>query len=625
MSKTQMLLIFVVVAILITAANVAVFLHLREPRDEVAAQLRVVAPNNVEGDDAVETAVPPAKPHKKAHRKKNDHAKATEATKRPKKHRQEDDDEKDEKDNKQDKENTNGEEKHHHHKKHNQHEAKPQAQEEAKPTTRHHHHKHVGKEKETEIGAADHHGKAESSGADAATDVPVPPPAKKQTRRRIGKKAFQLVSGDVDNTTFETALSNYASFMSEKLDDEIEQSSRKFTDIVEHSNRGVVLPIAQYVKSKGDDKGDDNADAENPPAAAAGCDPSDNSFSLEKDEQCFEYLSNPRNWASVRAMSSILSSGRTIKFRLFFCHPNISAVLKVSQKKFALEPASEVVALHFDRTLGFNHVPPVVWVPFPIDFLKAASGVISAFYAQWFEKFALKYESSKPLIHDCPEPFEGDTKCLNVSLQLWMLDVHETENTILNPPSQFEKYLTVSTKKEGGHGGAVDWSAPNTLMRSIMKELVDQFLYDYIIGNTDRWFGHNSFTYGGCAEDGSSICKPAPPKERIQGNVSVAFIDQGSAFYKRGPPAENPYSKEGGKDLCRFTKRTAEAITKAVDTSNDRAVHTFYNAFRKKLPGGIYNLASEPLVKAAVGRLNTLAEMIEACAKKHGREEVFFF
>ena len=523
-----------------------------------------------------------------------------------------------------------------HHQRHQKHEADPhQAEKATEPVTLHdakegskHHKKRKG-EQADEAGNnnKDEHHHAKHEEADGAKKKPPPPKFKKHKGAYV---AYDSNRTEFYNKTYDEALEQYKSFLGETLKDELEQSSRLFRDILERSDSGVKLPTspAELQSMFGilpDDESPphvgETVNGSGSSAAAAAlvkpyCDPLDADYTPESDELCQQYLRDIRNWQSIKPMSSILSSGRTIKFKVFYKHNDISAVLKVSQKKFALEPASEVVAYHVDRTLGFDRVPPVVWAPFPIPFLQAACSSMDAFYAQWFEKFSLKYSSVQPLISSgC---FPNGIKCVNVSLQLWLFDVHNAEDTMLKPSQSYEKYLALPAADQAAVDKLKPGGSPNDRSRIAYGELMDEFVFDLIIGNTDRWFGHNSFVLGGCERS----CPESSERRKTKSTVRYAFIDQGSSFYRNGVPDMNPFLSHY-EHLCRFRGRTVEAVLRASRPSDPS--EAFHEVVKAKLPKGIFHLANRELVQSSTKRLGMLAQHMQYCLGNYSREDVMFF
>ena len=541
-----------------------------------------------------------------------------------------------------------------------------------------HHKKHHGHEHRAvaEQAVAHHEGASDSShheGSKAQEGLlePVTPaPTKKSKRAKLFEKrrAFGTESHEkmvFANMSFIEALEMYEGFMKTPPSERLEQSSAHFKDIREKANFGIRLPttksllsaLAVYEKGEGpmEDSeaksdaasagsgGDAKSEEESSTAIyATDCDASDADYTLERDEKCQQYMRDPLNWLSVKPMSSILNTGRTIKFKVFFKQGNLSAVMKVSQKKFALEPASEVMAFHTDRLLKLFRVPPTVWVPFPVSFLKAGCATMDAFYSHWFQKFSLDYETTKEL-QRAANPLMYDLKTMNVSLQIWMNDVHDADETILNPPSDYAKYLTVHSGVGDGASPTsdVDWATQPTIRNITIRELVNEFLFDYIIDNTDRWFGHNSFAVGGCLGAGDDLNKTAEERQAYYGTAKsrclppaqqwkrskiaprFAFIDQGSSFYRRSPPDANPFTKkDSSQNLCRFSRAVTQAILGFIDSTGK---NTFSTVMKKQLPSGIFNLASKTLLKASGKRLEDLAAHIKSCIERYGEPNVLFF
>lgn len=486
--------------------------------------------------------------------------------------------------------------------------------------------------------------------------------SKKKSHASTPKRKHKYVASELDkslvNMSFDESLDIYHKYLQDATE-EIEQSSRKFKDIEERSDSGVGLPthaeelLDRYGVVLDATHGviPTAPQTESEAAAAVYCDPRNADYTPSTDDACTRYLSSIQNMRSIKPMSSILSSGRTIKFKVYYKHHNITAVLKVSQKKFALEPASEVIAMRVDRWMGFQRVPPVTWTPVPIDFLRAGAATMDAFYVQWFDKFVLHYDTARALtstcfVHTNDASSKGDDgreehhKCLNVSLQLWMADVRNAEETILKPSEAYRKYLELPPPSDdavilqrlqkylpGGDGKKEKKINPKYLA---LSELMDEFVFDLVIGNTDRWFGHNSFALGGCVD--GAPCERTQDVDIHHGKLPskstmrLAFIDQGSSFYRKGAPEMNPFATDFEK-LCRFPFRTATKILQLMPegTTEEEGAKLFHDALRPKIPSGIFGIHNVGLFKAAGSRLAGLATHIRHCLQKHNRSDVLYF
>jgi hypothetical protein len=482
----------------------------------------------------------------------------------------------------------------------------------------HHHHQNGGGNGDREPSVADKPKKVKGNNKHKNQ---LRDPAKMRDKRM----AFAMPSNGFSEMKYEDAVKAYNDNIAADIGTRVNQSSISFIDIVEDPNAGVRLPDTPIVA-----KAAHAATSDDPR-----CNPSDNRFTAESDMACKAYLADPANWESVKPMSSILSTGRTIKFRVFLRN-GAAAVMKVPQNKFVLEPSSEVEAFETDRLIGFKRVPPVAWVSFPLKYLQAACGskVLSdttarqlplksqrsAFYSQWFQKFVVEYKQAAAALHADPATKEP---MLFVSLQIWMNDVHNADETALRPPPNYRQMMKADRPFPKD---ATNWT------RAGVSELSDVSLFDFIIGNTDRWFGHNSFAFGGCSADAS--VRPAPrchnptaPSKQILGAPTYAFIDQGSSFYKTGPPDQTLYYGSKAKptvdDLCRFRKASAEGILAVARL--EKGHKDYYAEMLARLPKGIFSIGSKYLVKAARTRVEHLAKMIEHCLERYPREDVMFF
>lgn len=461
-----------------------------------------------------------------------------------------------------------------------------------------------------------------SGGADKHHAAPI----KHRSKRRRSPRPTQPLdrgASNFVNLTYDAALLQWEALVKAPLKQEIEQSSNKFTDYEEASHHGVALPEVE----------DDSGSQAQPPAAPTACDPEDYGFTTEKDQACETYLSDTRNWQSIKSMSSVLNTGRTIKFKVYLRHLGAKAVLKVSQKKFVLEPASEVMAYHMDRELGLFRVPPTVWMPVPVDYIRAAAAAVDTFYVQWVDGFVLKYRDSRHLLSTV-----NGVRCVNVSLQLWINNVRDADDTDLRPVPHTRRKLECRSPSSAAPASPEDVFGPAE--QHVLGELSDMAVFDLVVGNQDRWFGHNSFVAQG--RPGGAL-----PSRYI-------YIDQGSSFYRSTTPEENLYAAimkksgggGGGGDAdegsasgssgntladwqtmphrprrCRFRAATADAILKAGDDDG----HHFCNLVRKRLPGGLFHVANKELMKAACARLSKLGKKIRDCESFCGSAAVRSF
>lgn len=69
-----------------------------------------------------------------------------------------------------------------------------------------------------------------------------------------------------------------------------------------------------------------------------------------------------------------------------YAHNNIEAIVKISQRKFVFEAASEYMAFVVDRVISFNRVPTTIYALLPLDYLRVGAAY-SALYSQWFYRY----------------------------------------------------------------------------------------------------------------------------------------------------------------------------------------------------------------------------------------------
>eukprot|EP01064_Diplonema_japonicum_P024205 TRINITY_DN34710_c0_g1_i1.p1 TRINITY_DN34710_c0_g1~~TRINITY_DN34710_c0_g1_i1.p1 ORF type:complete len:435 (+),score=84.73 TRINITY_DN34710_c0_g1_i1:34-1305(+) len=301
-------------------------------------------------------------------------------------------------------------------------------------------------------------------------------------------------------------LKHFEEKMEVELDEQIEQSSAKFTDF-KQGRVGWKLPKIHPQQHQTDAK----------------CDPKSSDFSLKHDTACLRYLSDHRNWESITPMASILSQARTIKFKVKMYHQNVTAILKVSQYKFLYEPYAELLAYNLDRLLEVNRIPPVAWVSVPVDWLRAVASTQDAMYTQWVEKFVFSNKVvSKTLKPRCP--FKNDAT-IRASLQLWVDNVVRYRKSEMAVKQGLSK-LT----------GKIDFKETDTFG---LSELSSSLVFDYLIANNDRT-EKNTF---------ATVDK-------------MIYLDQGSSFYGRDPPRGTPLriTAKHNTSVCVFSKRLKEVL-----------------------------------------------------------------
>ncbi|RNF26371.1 uncharacterized protein Tco025E_01331 [Trypanosoma conorhini] len=318
------------------------------------------------------------------------------------------------------------------------------------------------------------------------------------------------------------------------------------------------------------------------------CDPADADYTPSKDVACLAYLRNPANWLALKPLSSLLASGRTIKFLLSFRHGNVTAVVKLPQKKFELEPASETVAFHMDRVLGFRRVPPTAWVQIPVDYIKAAAASLGLFYAHWVESAVFTLKRAKAVTSRCEDARLRNVlggpgpKCILASVQLWMWDVHLVEQT------SFARHMPRLPAKRRGPGGrksglkfAPD-AAEDDWMEKILgsaqtraggggtppspdllaRERWDQMAFDAIIANYDRWQGHNSYVLAAC--NPTLPCHAAQARRLYErpsrSTPRFIYVDQGSSFYREGVRSSSVFAPSHQPRFCHVNRATVERL-----------------------------------------------------------------
>nr|CCC89939.1 conserved hypothetical protein [Trypanosoma congolense IL3000] len=410
---------------------------------------------------------------------------------------------------------------------------------------------------------------------------------------------------------FEVALEKFNEnlLVVEGLQGDPRQPSGNFTDVMAKRGFGVPVPYRCAPERR--------AVREEWEA----CDQRDADFTEERDILCQNYLRNIDNVRYIKAMSSRYLYGRTIKFKLRYAHNEIEAVVKVSQEKFYYEASSEVAAFKADRALNLSRVPTTVMIPLPVDYIRAASA-FSPFFSQWITNSILEDSQVENDFIPCTYPSHNHsveaTYCTFVSAQLWMHDVHPTVKTFLALPYKFtdafvKRYLVPGTR---------DWPPDPAKLRAL-GELVERFIFDFIIGNGDRGMNdHNNFAYGGCSP--KTDCDRPPKAMRIKGISKYAFLDHGSSFYSHKDPKNNPFSGDiENITICRFRKKLYETMRRYNESGNAYRTLPFVYSFRKGLPKHVFNMLAMKPAFATQLRLEKVLRVVERCIKKYREEEVF--
>ena len=411
---------------------------------------------------------------------------------------------------------------------------------------------------------------------------------------------------EVSNYTYEQALTLYYDHMKINVSTvgNVEQPTKEYVDVMEHSDHGVVLPHDPSKVS--------------PKEEWMACDVRDAEFTQERDTLCQKYLSNLNNMRSIKAMSAILKKGRTIKFKLHYHHNNIEAIVKVSQKKFFFEPASEYLAYAVDRELNLTRTPTTAYVAMPLDFMRVASAMLGPFYSQWFQKFIPDYDFTKQNFVSCRNgDRRGERDCSLTAVQLWMKDVHSALMSNLAVPYEYddyfaEKFLTPRTRHK---------FPPKPLRLRAIGDLSVRFIFDFLLGNTDRGMNdHNNFVYGGC--DNHTRCSPRPPAERTRGIAKYAFIDQGSSFYSHKEPEENPFTGNlSSIPICRFRRSLYSRFLELMPTPSDK--QPLVTAVRKDLPKNIFTVIHTSVFAKVQPRMEKIVKIVQSCLERFTDEEVF--
>ncbi|KEG08654.1 putative glycogenin glucosyltransferase [Trypanosoma grayi] len=187
----------------------------------------------------------------------------------------------------------------------------------------------------------------------------------------------------------------------------------------------------------------------------------------ERSRSCAAFLSQ---WYRVVAIPR-QRNARTIKVRLHY-KGQLSAIAKLEQLSFPLEPHAEYGAYVASLLLGIGMVPPTTLLRVPETVLR------EALWAQADEAERDFLERELWWIHTV-----GSAGMVTVSAQLWIpQDVVPFVNA--TPPiteDAFERWLEAESRDTTHVPG-----------RSVMHDVATMVFFDYVIANEDRSFTHNA-------------------------------------------------------------------------------------------------------------------------------------
>ncbi|AAZ12235.1 hypothetical protein, conserved [Trypanosoma brucei brucei TREU927] len=389
-----------------------------------------------------------------------------------------------------------------------------------------------------------------------------------------------------------------------------------------------------------------------------GCDSLSVPFNPLHDSRCINFMTNSSNWLDVVPIGQNVDQ-RTIKFRLLFKPLRINAsysveypletFVKVPQKYFVLEAASEVVAFNVDRLLLVNRVPPTGLGCLPLNTLRGSvnkykhnTSTFKKFlqdskaenYEQWIEKDLFHF--LRRAKHHLRKNGNNQT-CVLVSIQLKIADVVHFLETPMRIPYRvfsdtwfdyFDLRANVGELEDGLPTFAHERHYPGVLHLAALA------MFDYVIGNMDRSPFKNNFVVGGVANqlvsDNTTLLHPNHP--------TFVYLDHGSSFRLRRPE-RNPIAKshigfENGKEdtFCLFRGPLLRRIQELTGPSgevthgnkakeeaygaahNHRSTETlFTHMLRERVPPEVYSVIDSSNLDLVVVRMKELLAMAGRC------------
>ena len=142
-----------------------------------------------------------------------------------------------------------------------------------------------------------------------------------------------------------------------------------------------------------------------------------------------------------------------------------------------------------------------------------------------------------------------------------------------------------------------------------VQETSDLYVFDHIIGNSDRTLTKNAFAVGDCSQEPWD-CSSLTDKRHLP---RMVFLDQGSSFYSQGASKTSVFRHEDST-ICKFRLHTFSSVT-SFDKKGDFAAR-----MKELLPESqrFWKGFKAWQIEGADRRIRSLARHMRNCKSKFG-------